>query len=391
MNVKDLFNEYYLPKQFDTIYFTKRFYQQIAAIKESKQKSKLCSFPGCREKSIVNSHSIQKEGPLRLVAENGKLISPQGNLKSGKIKFKEIGIQKASVFPGFCKKHDDFFEIFENKTHDTQTIIIYQNFRALCREIVNRRILDKVFRKEKQIYYDDQIIAQTRILSLYKNKDLYLDQYSDYIMDGFDSLINDNGHFIELLEMFFKEYEHYIKQGDTSLYNIHVETDVVIPVSLSGFSNINFTYSNTEIKFPVLCSILPSTSCTEIFFTTLLQFKELLEYYVNEKVTNNLSILSLVESWMIYGSDNWYLNPSIYKQLSPELVEKMENDFINFSETPFTELPYSIFNNIRKKQIEDTKEYIKTVQDKTLYILSINHEEEKLNYMKEVRPTKVST
>lgn len=67
---------------------------------------KSCSGP------IIKSHTVQKSGPLRAIARDGHVygIKESGdNIVSnlGSLEPKLVGIAKASVFPGFCKIHDN--------------------------------------------------------------------------------------------------------------------------------------------------------------------------------------------------------------------------------------------------------------------------------------------
>jgi hypothetical protein len=358
------FNEYYLPQEFNREYFTKRFFQQIEYIKKEKNKSKNCMFPGCKEKSIVHSHSIQKEGPLRQISINGKVIYPRPNNSSEDMDFKILGISKASIFPGFCKSHENFFSIYENKEYDTNIFIILQNFRALCREISNRNIINDAFTKQKNIYYNDEIIAQNRILSYFKKfNSIKLLEYNDSIIKGFDKLITDNSNFLILLNEFYNEYEKLFKEENADLFNFHINTDMIIPISLSGLSTIDLKHSERTIKFITLCSVMSKKDGTDIFFTTLNKWKDLLLFYLNDKTHHNLGILSLIESWMIFGSDNWYLNPEVYSKLPEKIKEHMKSDIVNLAKTPSDEVQYSIFRDIRNDLIIGTKNWIDSLND----------------------------
>lgn len=70
-----------------------------------------CFYPGC-SLSAVNSHSQQKLGQLREIAENGEVYAMQRNhyqfqksLPDAPL-FVKTGISEASTFKGFCAKHD---------------------------------------------------------------------------------------------------------------------------------------------------------------------------------------------------------------------------------------------------------------------------------------------
>jgi hypothetical protein len=94
---------------------------------------------GCDQ--IISAHSIQKQGQLAKIAEEGhvyRLNADIGQLKkSGGIPaFKKVGIGIASTFDGFCKFHDnELFEPIDNRPleRDSEQIALYA-YRCLTRE-----------------------------------------------------------------------------------------------------------------------------------------------------------------------------------------------------------------------------------------------------------------
>ena len=73
----------------------------------------------CKNPSI-DSHSIQKNGRLANIAEGSQVYRLGANLFANDfqdlVDFTIVGKSKASIFPGFCKKHDnDIFSPIENK------------------------------------------------------------------------------------------------------------------------------------------------------------------------------------------------------------------------------------------------------------------------------------
>ncbi len=109
MEKNNEFNDYHLLNKYDQEYFRNKYFEQINKIHKEKRKRKICVFPACENKTIKKSHSIQKQGPLREIAEKGKLIYPQPQNSITNIDFVEIGIENASTFPGFCEKHEKYF------------------------------------------------------------------------------------------------------------------------------------------------------------------------------------------------------------------------------------------------------------------------------------------
>lgn len=57
------------------------------------------------------------------------------------------------------------------------------------------------------------------------------------------------------------------------------------------------------------------------------------------------------------------MNPESYEEISDSMREWMKQDFTNMTKTPYEQVKYSIFRNIREKLINETKGYVETLSD----------------------------
>lgn len=95
----------------------------------------------CNRKAI-QSHTVQRNQGLRAVSENNHVLSFKldfGDLirSNGALEPKRLGLKKASVFPGFCSKHDaEVFAPAEIGTFKlgSQTSFLL-SYRATCYEL----------------------------------------------------------------------------------------------------------------------------------------------------------------------------------------------------------------------------------------------------------------
>lgn len=101
--------------------------------------SRPCVVNGCDHPSIVRSHAIQKAGPLEYLAEDRHVLQPVLD-DSEKLKMRTVGVNSASVFPGFCIRHEKMFSGFEQrKCVQSDADIALQMYRVVARELVRAR------------------------------------------------------------------------------------------------------------------------------------------------------------------------------------------------------------------------------------------------------------
>jgi len=82
-----------------------QFFEEMK--RQSRQGQCLHFNSGEQCSKIIDAHSIQKNGQLSSIAEQGKVYRADFNPDKGGMYFKKTGINKASVFPGFCGMHDN--------------------------------------------------------------------------------------------------------------------------------------------------------------------------------------------------------------------------------------------------------------------------------------------
>lgn len=109
---------------------------QVSRFGRRWRRASNCVYPGCAERSIRASHTIQ-ESALCLIAENGTLFTPGFDLGRGRPFIREVGVGEASAFLGFCDRHEPVFAEFEQHG-------------GICREFVAKR---------REVEYFSSIIA----------------------------------------------------------------------------------------------------------------------------------------------------------------------------------------------------------------------------------------
>lgn len=91
--------------------------------------------------TITKAHTVQKKGGLAAIAEAGHVLTVKPTMKEmieteGKPQPRKIGVNNASVFPGFCSRHDTtLFKPIEAKSLAlTKDTVFLFSYRAIAYE-----------------------------------------------------------------------------------------------------------------------------------------------------------------------------------------------------------------------------------------------------------------
>ena len=115
---------------------------------------------------IIGAHTVSRCF-LKNIAENGHVISPNTTPHStiknnGESIFEKIGINKASVFNGFCQTHDkQLFAVFEdNEFHATDEQCFMLAYRSICRELYNKMQVNNLSSTLRDFDKGESLITQ---------------------------------------------------------------------------------------------------------------------------------------------------------------------------------------------------------------------------------------
>lgn len=353
-------------------------------------KVRVCEVIGCKEKTIKKSHSIPKSSILKNIAVNGHLLSPKfdGSNDHPKNIMAKVGINNASTFPGFCVKHEDIFKSFEidGKINNAKKALL-QTFRTLCRERVyreNELNINEIVRQQYKKKVNEEAKASLdKALSKYTQ----FSEIQSIDLKGIDSALNslnklDNFLLGPLKQIKIFEENIYSSLLELSIKNVLivrvVTIDIHLPVSLCGIGNQVYLENNIEKDAYLLLNVMPRKDSTDIICVGLEQDRALIENFLDFSFSNTLYLINMIESFMVNGSDHWFINPNFWNKL-PEIKQKKILYDILFTEDSFlNEYPISIFDDVRmilistlKKNISLRAEDISEIEQNRI-ILEIN-------------------
>ena len=330
----------------------KLLFEEYAKMHIVSKKMGKCVCPNCCNKSIKRSHTIPRGMSLDIIAENKKVVMPilieKYPVREYFIEAAEIGIGQASTFPGFCKKHELIFQTYEKRQKiDKQDDVIKQLFRNVT---YNCFILERRIELSKNIIERYKDIRNQAAYNYLKKSELKA-MLKEVIISGEDkNIINLTFHQQKLID-YYTKLEKYkmslwkiIDGSDADITSISVILDVLFPVSICGCTEIVFDDS----KYVCSIDVVPSKKETLVTIGFYGEISSELYDIVKSRLNHPLTILNFIESTMVYGTDNWYLNPKVWTMLSDKRKERLISEMQNLGKSIFDEVPYSIFDDIRR-------------------------------------------
>lgn len=287
------------------------------------ERSRQCMYPDCAGRSISRSHTIPRAS-LELIAEYGHVLQPRLDKKSHSIALERVGLGKASVFPGYCLEHEQVFQSFERDLRiECDADYVLQTFRTCCREMAikehHARWLDTAAAEFKKRLYT---WGRDRLITLVAE---HGKECPPKAADDFDIMVEgDIIHTFTAAAAKIRADLHVFKAQlfDPLLSSVagksaltlpvrHMLVRPMLPIALAGRSSFAIGVQGVKHETHVILNALPAKHGTEVFICA--SSEQHLQRYINWMLADtsfNDGIVGMVESWMLHGSDHWFMTPS---------------------------------------------------------------------------------
>lgn len=326
-------------------------------------KNKNCIFDGCKKKSISKSHTIQKSSSIKQISENGQVLTPKLNQTSGELELISQGIGDASTFPGFCEDHEKLFSEFENKKDLVNEVhFILQVYRTICREIVvaERNLETLTLARNAYVEYRNKKVEELFVLELGADFMVRNDIQSKGLkMKGGDSREAQAKKGISMLTDYLNSLRHLKNAISNDVKKkrfqktacISLVIDAEFPVCIAGRGNFKIKQKEKTKSIEIIFNVLPHPKKTYIVICSLKKFSKDIQFYMDH-FKNPLQIMSLIESWMVHGSDHWFIKPSEWAKVDVSRRSQILKDLHDLSKNTAYDYPHSIFDDLRKASIK---------------------------------------
>lgn len=194
---------------------------EVKGIASSHKIKKKCFHPlasknTCKGK-IINAHTVSKSSSLKKIAKNGKVLHFKPEINSlfeteGKFIAKEVGVNQASTFPGFCQHHDrEMFAPIEDVDFESSAYNCFLlGYRALTKEIYAKSSAIQLTPKIRELDRGRDPSAQVLLQSLVSAYDAGLElgmRDLRYYKENYDSAFKEGN--------FSDTYYYVIKFSET--------------------------------------------------------------------------------------------------------------------------------------------------------------------------------
>ncbi|WP_336314881.1 SEC-C domain-containing protein [Streptococcus oralis] len=322
-------------------------------------KNDKCFYKNCSEKPI-GSHTIHKSLLKGKLSEGYKVINSPifKNIdflgSDDTSLYDEQSFKKATVFPGFCKKHDAIFESIENKNLIKNTSIEDYIFLYSYRALVNEYWLLNSLTGKNNNKLSEFIKGNPR-LSAYPH-----DMVEKSIQANFDSLDNYKGMKMKFEKYIdergaLSDYSSDFKITYSKLDMLSLEFAATAIVNRSKLVKAIGIVDNFNTKVPICVGILPEyENIPNLFFAISTKDNSDIINFINT-YKNGFFIQNLV----VLNSQNIVFAPEFYDRKIRsgefEKFEKIRNNFTNID--LFECLGFDFLSN----QLENKKSHLKNI------------------------------
>lgn len=272
--------------------------------------------PPCKNKPI-NSHSIQKSGPVMLLSNSNNHVVMLNfripNFEDGpKVLAELVGVNQASAFPGLCAKHD--CEVFSDIDREISAFPSKRqsflfSYRALLREVYAKKRQFKLALDTARKLGEDKPNSPIHIATIMHAHQVYL---GDFFLD-------------RIKRKFESAYLNGIET--TSLKTKSFLVDYRLPFSCAGHFTPKFSFDGERIKpkgdpmkvgLPWMAmSVIPETKHSIIAFCWDDEYtNELNSSLGTIKKSSNDEISAISWKLALREIENIIIQPDSWKSLS---------------------------------------------------------------------------
>ncbi|MBV5321913.1 MAG: SEC-C domain-containing protein [Sulfuricurvum sp.] len=283
-------------------------------------------------KKIIKAHTVSKSSNLKQIAENGHVYGFKKSIMAldsndGKFPVEKIGINKASVFNGFCSKHDkELFAIIEDKeiVFSNEQIFILA-YRAISRELYLKY---RSTENNQNMFDYDKGVKNVLLQKMFHDM---VKQFSEGINLAVRDLeIIKNNYDNSLINQDYENIKYYIIIID-SIPEVMSSGCWIPEVTFNGEKLVDFNDKNKQFNSITVSTIALKENAGAIVFSwdDRIPCPECFQFLksLNEIPDNNKG--NAILKWMLECNENIYFSPKWWDSLDKKIQELLVDDMSN--------------------------------------------------------------
>lgn len=296
---------------------------------------------------IIKAHSIQKNRILNNLSDNGHILMFQSSKEDEGLTWKpsEIGLNKATVFTGFCKYHDqEIFEpidIYEFESENEEQVFLFA-YKALAKEHHTKLSMFEAYKRVLNW-------LRTKNASELKKHAFIKDEKEIETKMGLIPYMTQIVKELKAASKNLKSYQNIFNSNLDSEKYSNIESVILIlpneyPISCSSCISLTKDFKGNKIndltnlramlKYLFL-TIFPENRNTYIILSYLKKHKHYFKFIEDQILDKNIDVQKkLISNLLLKHVENFVLSPTLWNSLDDKNKGKIIEIYLN-STNPF--------------------------------------------------------
>ncbi|WP_379138666.1 hypothetical protein [Paenibacillus sp. sgz500958] len=299
---------------------------------------------------------LNEQGEVRnLLAPKSRRAYPNKSML-----IEDCGIPHASTFKGFCKLHDEMFSRLDKSGIESEKDIFRQVFRSLSYHVFREKVIYVIRPKFMEKIEREKLDSEL---------DLKIAKFIDFGYSNATEKINKRIEKLDKQRLSIKKFldtmddKHYaypltdFTSPEIPQYVVYKRLDFQVPVAMNA--RISFTLGD-DLVHHVILICMPAKETTDFIIVTDKELHAKESSYFASVINDDIYILNLIERFIVM-TDEWWIKPSVYNNLSEERKKILIEDLYCFGEglDIFGSYDMSIFDELRLQLIDGLAEHRK--------------------------------
>jgi hypothetical protein len=291
--------------------------------------SQRCMHNYCRSHDVKASHVIS-EAALRLICgkagkQDNVLYTPKTDMNSSQLGIISLGVGKAFRFPGFCEKHENWFD-FEKEIEIVNEKQAYkQIFRSICYDLYLQGIFLKQEKLLSQLILEKLKEKATSLIREHTILEIELTGYRNLetkkMLARLTRSIKRTNHLLAEYRSFKREVWRAFQEETKNVYLWQGQIPARVPIAFTHCGGINITDKNKRYRVFGAIILMPLSKGSRLLFCTPSKYKKYLNYLLR-----SFNQRGYLEHFILHAlaglTDNWLVNPVFWDNDLSEIIKK---------------------------------------------------------------------